>query len=71
MLIEYMNDKKSPDHIVPLVQSDPQLKSYYCPHCKKLIMKGNVKRLSMTCPHCSELINADENDLIKTNSDEA
>ena len=68
---EYMNDKKIPVHVVPLVQSDPQLKSYYCPHCKKIIMKGHVKRLSMTCPFCCELINADEKGLVKTKSDEA
>jgi DNA-directed RNA polymerase subunit RPC12/RpoP len=71
MLIEYMNEKKISAHIVSPVQSDPQHKSYYCPHCKKMIMKGNVKRLSMTCPHCSDLIDADEEDLIKTKSDEA
>jgi len=46
-------------------QSDPMHKSYYCPHCKKIIMKGIVQRLSMTCPHCTELIDADEDELIE------
>lgn len=64
-----MNDKESPAHIIPLIQSDPQLKTYYCPQCMKIIMKGNVKRLSMTCPHCRYQIDADEKDLIKTNLD--
>jgi len=53
-------------NIIESIQSDPTHKSYYCPHCKKIIMKGNVQRLSMTCPHCTELIDADEADLIKT-----
>ena len=60
-----MNDKKNP------VQSDPKLKSYYCPYCKKTIMKGNIKRVSLAWPHCSEFINVVENDLIKTESNEA
>jgi len=47
------------------MKSDPKHKSYYCPHCKKIIMKGNVQRLSMTCPHCTELIDADEDELIE------
>jgi|APSaa5957512576_1039674.scaffolds.fasta_scaffold411902_1 phage FluMu protein Com len=62
-----MIDIKNTDLKVPPIQSDSRLKSYYCPHCKKLIMKGDVKRLSMTCPHCTELIDADEVDLIKAN----
>ena len=66
-----MDDQKKTDLVVPFIQSDLNLKSYYCPHCKKMIMKGNVKRLSMTCPHCSKLIRAVENDLLKTETDEA
>ena len=66
-----MNDKKNTDPIVPTTQSDPTHKYYYCPHCNKIIIKGIVKRLSMTCQHCSELIDADEVDLVKTNSDNA
>ena len=61
-----MADKKNTNLNVPPVQSDPKYKSYYCPHCKKLIVKGDVKSLSMICPHCSELIDADENELLKS-----
>ena len=49
------------------MQSDSKQKKYYCPHCEKMVMKGKVKRLSMTCPHCGELIRDDEKNLIKTN----
>ncbi len=61
-----MDNPNIPNSIVQPVQSDPKLKSYYCPHCKKLIMKGDVKRLSMTCTHCSELIDVNENELLKS-----
>jgi len=53
----------SPSNIEP-IQSDSKMKSYFCPHCHKPLMKGNVKRLNMTCPHCQTLINSDENDLV-------
>jgi DNA-directed RNA polymerase subunit RPC12/RpoP len=65
-----MNDKKNTDPIVPPMQSNPQHKSYYCPHCKKIIMKGNVKRLSMTCQHCSYQIDADEKALLISKIDQ-
>jgi len=39
-------------------------KTYYCPHCRKSLMKGDVRRLNMTCPHCSKLINAEEEELL-------
>ncbi|MCP4158761.1 MAG: hypothetical protein GY760_01695 [Deltaproteobacteria bacterium] len=55
---------------VPFAQSDPKSKSYYCPHCKKLIMKGDVKRLSMTCPNCLELVDADEEGLLNPENNE-
>jgi hypothetical protein len=51
------------EKIEPL-QSNPKSKSYFCPHCKKLLMKGNVKKLSMTCPNCQKMIDADEKDLL-------
>ena len=60
-----MTDDKN---ITEPLQNVPTHKSYYCPHCKKIIMKGNVKRLSMTCPHCSELIDADEAELLISES---
>ncbi len=43
-----------------------ELKSYYCPHCEKVIMKGDVKKLNMPCPYCQKMINADEVDLLGT-----
>jgi len=39
-------------------------KTYYCPHCRKPLMKGDVKRLTMTCPDCHRLIDAKGDDLI-------
>jgi ribosomal protein S27AE len=43
-----------------------KLKSYYCPHCGKALMTGDVKRLNMTCQHCHQLINAPESELLKS-----
>jgi RNase P subunit RPR2 len=43
-----------------------KLKSYYCPHCGKPLMTGDVKRLNMTCQHCHQLINAPESELLKS-----
>jgi len=65
-----MADIKNTEPIVPPVQSDPKSKSYYYPHCKKLIMKGDVKRLSMTCPNCLELVEADEKELLNPKNNE-
>ncbi len=62
-----MNDPNLSNPVIPHTQSDPKLKSYYCPHCNKLIMKGDVKRLSMTCPHCLELVEADGEELTSPN----
>ncbi len=56
--------------IFPPVESDPKSKSYFCPHCKKIIMKGDVKRLSMTCPNCLELVEADEEELLISENNE-
>ena len=41
-----------------------KLKTYYCPHCQKSLMKGDVKRLNMTCPNCHKLINAKGDELL-------
>jgi len=57
------------DKIKP-IQSDSKLKSYFCPHCQKLLMKGDVKRLKMTCPNCQKMIDADGNTLIKNDKNE-
>ncbi len=47
------------------MESDPKLKSYYCPYCEKLIMKGNVKKLSMVCSNCRKMIEADGDELVR------
>jgi len=65
-----MTDKKNTDLEVPPVQSNPKSKSYYCPHCNKLIMRGDVKSLSMTCPNCLELVEADEEELLHSENNE-
>ncbi len=39
-------------------------KIYYCPHCRKPVMKGDVKRLNMTCPNCHKLIDAIGDELL-------
>ena len=49
--------------------NNAKLKSYFCPHCKKMLMKGNVKKLSMTCPNCQKMIDADEKDLLESNDE--
>jgi len=55
-----LNQKK-----IEPIQSDSKLKSYFCPHCQKLLMKGDVKKLSMTCPNCQKMIDAEEGELLK------
>ena len=42
-----------------------ELKTYVCPHCRKMLMKGNVKRLKMTCPHCQEMVDEQESGLLE------
>ncbi len=39
-------------------------KTYYCPHCQKPLMKGDVKRLNMACPYCHKLIDAKGDELL-------
>jgi uncharacterized protein YlaI len=55
-----MNQEKIP----PTVRN-VKLKDYFCPHCQKRLMKGDVKRLNMTCPFCQKMIDADEEQLLK------
>lgn len=57
----------SPSDIEP-IQSNSNLKSYFCPHCQKLLMKGDVKRLKMTCLNCQKMVDADENELLKSDA---
>ncbi len=59
------DDKKITESIIPPMQSDPNLKSYYCPHCDRFLFKGNVQKLSMVCQHCQKIISANEKGLIK------
>jgi len=50
---------------MPLKNKFAKSKTYYCPHCKKVLMKGDVKRLNMICQHCHKLVNAREDELLK------
>ena len=50
--------------MIPPMQSNPNLKEYRCPHCKRFLFKGNVKKLNMLCHHCQELIIMDGNKVI-------
>lgn len=59
---ERVKDSKFP--AIPPVQSNPGMKKYHCPHCKKTIMQGNVSRLSMVCSNCYKFIRAVETELL-------
>ncbi len=48
------------------IETTPKWKSYYCPHCHKILMKGEVKYLNMICQHCHRLINAEGDGLLNT-----
>ena len=65
-----MNNKNNTDPIIPPMQSGPNLKEYRCPHCNRFLFKGNIKKLNMVCHHCQEMINADEDELFKTDNEE-
>jgi len=54
------------DKIEP-IQSDSKFKSYFCPHCQRLLMRGHVRHLKMNCPHCQKLVDADEDELAGRN----
>jgi acetyl-CoA carboxylase beta subunit len=64
-----MNNTNITEPIVPPMTGDPNFKKYYCPHCDKLLFRGNIKKLNMVCHHCQKLINADESELIKKETD--
>ena len=51
--------------IVPPIQSNPDLKRYFCPFCDRFLFKGNVQNVQMVCPHCQKLITAPASDLVK------
>ena len=50
---------------MPLKNKFAKSKTYYCPHCKKVLMNGDVKRLKMNCPYCHEFVDAREGELLK------
>ena len=45
-------------------------KAYYCPHCQKPLIKGDVKRLNMTCPNCYKMINAKGDELLNPGAED-
>ena len=49
--------------MIPPMQGNPNLKEYRCPHCKRFLFKGNVKKLNMLCHHCQKLIIVDGNEV--------
>ncbi len=65
-----MNNTNSTEPIVPPMHSDPNLKEYRCPHCERILFRGNIKNLKMVCHHCHKMINADENELFRTDNKE-
>ena len=60
-----MNDTKNSDPSISPMQSNPNLKDYYCPHCSRFLFRGNVKKLNMVCHHCQKFITSDGNNLMK------
>ena len=49
-----------------LLQTDTKCQNYFCPHCKKKIMAGSVRRLHMICPKCHKMVKADAADLLSS-----
>ncbi len=60
------DDKNNTAPIIPPMESNPGIKEYHCPHCNKLLFKGNVKKLNMVCHHCQRMIDVDESELFKS-----
>ncbi len=50
--------------MISQMQSNPILKEFRCPYCKRFLFKGNVQKLNMLCHHCQELILMDGNEAI-------
>ena len=65
-----MENSHTPDPIIPPMESNPDLKEYFCPHCSRFLFKGNVKKLRMVCHHCQKLVDADESDLFPSEEKE-
>lgn len=55
-----MNDSSNTE------QKSSNLKDYRCPHCDKILFKGNVKTLNMVCQHCQKMISVNDNELLET-----
>ena len=64
-----MDNSNITDPIVSPMQSNLTLKEYRCPHCGRFLFNGNVKKLNMVCHHCQKMINADGDELVKTETD--
>lgn len=64
-----MNNNDIAELKIPPAQSDPNLKTYRCPHCNRFLFKGNVRKLNMVCHYCQKFIRADESELIKIHSE--
>lgn len=62
-----MYNSNDSEPIIPPTISNPNLKKYYCPHCKRFLFTGNVQRLRMVCHHCQVMINAEESELTRLN----
>lgn len=57
--------EKIMDSIQP-IKGHPDHKSYFCPYCNELLLRGKVRRLAMACPNCNTLIRADAEKLIES-----
>jgi acetyl-CoA carboxylase beta subunit len=64
-----MNNLHVTEPMIPPMKSNPDLKDYHCPHCDKFLFKGNIQRLNMVCHHCQKLITADEDELLRPDSE--
>lgn len=60
------DDQEYTEPIIPPLESDPDLKEYRCPHCGKLLFKGDVKRLQMVCHHCQKMVDADNSEFFRS-----
>jgi acetyl-CoA carboxylase beta subunit len=48
---------------LPRIHVGSPIKSYYCPYCREMIMRGNVQKLALICPNCNQFVKANGNDL--------
>ena len=64
-----MNNSNVTGPMIPPMESNPDFKDYHCPHCDKFLFKGNIQRLNMVCHHCQKLITADEDELLRPDTE--